>query len=814
MTFDVDTALEEFLRKEFRVFHHLPDVVHQRLATAALPPDVIPNDSGGELSVSVAAVDASDQSKENADLVCIAATDDRTVAEEALDSIKWNGKLVLSEGSFDFETQLTRASGGGKVLIEGMGQDTTIITTSTSGLGALFRAETGITWTWKDLTMDGADLGQSSLTTSIASLAVLNMVRVTVKDFTQEGVDIFSTSGSGRMVDCLFFSNTDHGFRVEESNIDFFYCRFKNNGGAGLAIVKDSAQMIIGCWFSDNATEGIVTSNAVGGSCSAWLLMDNRFISNGTDALRLQDGSDWAILNNYFTGHTNSLKFGAGGFGDSADNWINGNYSTDTNFIAGDGDPQLIGVNSVGGVVTLGDGAGLPASDSTAIHDNIAAEISPITEKVTPIAADLVVIEDSAAANVKKRVQVGNLPSAGGTALTTKGDLHGYDTGNTRIPVGATDGHALIVDSASALGVKYAEVSGTGQGFLIGFGEDNLAASLTDSQLYRTIQGVQLQIPTVTTHAGSIIGISVASSEARTAGTATFEVFKNGIGTGLTTVLDATDTQYAFGVQAEGVDTFAAGDRIDVRVTTDGSWAPTTADVEVSVTIGTTPGSAVPEWVLYLAGRQSDETPHADDDFFGSDSIADYTEQTVSGSANWAIARGLLSVKFNSQTAGDVSALLKPITSYSAPMTIESRMRSWTDYTASYDYEMGIIFTSGTATGSFLYGFSYKTENDESPQIHSVDGTLTALTSKAVGSSSNVPIAMGGLYMRVTSVSANNWAISWSPIDKQWTDYGLADDVSSFTPTHFGFFVSSDGGTVETIAAWDYLRVSNTDESL
>ncbi len=43
-----------------------------------------------------------------------------------------------------------------------------------------------------------------------------------------------------------------------------------------------------------------------------------------------------------------------------------------------------------------------------------ANDISTFTEKVTPVAADLLLIEDSAAAGVKKRVQVGNLPSGGG----------------------------------------------------------------------------------------------------------------------------------------------------------------------------------------------------------------------------------------------------------------------------------------------------------------------------------------------------------------------------------------------------------------
>lgn len=55
------------------------------------------------------------------------------------------------------------------------------------------------------------------------------------------------------------------------------------------------------------------------------------------------------------------------------------------------------------------DQTGGPGGDTDAIHDNVAAEISAITEKVTPIAADVVVIEDSADSNNKKRVQVANL---------------------------------------------------------------------------------------------------------------------------------------------------------------------------------------------------------------------------------------------------------------------------------------------------------------------------------------------------------------------------------------------------------------------
>ena len=45
-----------------------------------------------------------------------------------------------------------------------------------------------------------------------------------------------------------------------------------------------------------------------------------------------------------------------------------------------------------------------------------------------------------------------------GTDLTTKGDVHGYSTSNTRIPVGAND-TVLTADSSEALRVKWATPS-------------------------------------------------------------------------------------------------------------------------------------------------------------------------------------------------------------------------------------------------------------------------------------------------------------------------------------------------------------------
>jgi len=60
-----------------------------------------------------------------------------------------------------------------------------------------------------------------------------------------------------------------------------------------------------------------------------------------------------------------------------------------------------------------------------------------------------------------------------GTDLTNKGDLHGYSTSNTRIPVGSND-TVLTADSSQALGVKWASAGG---GAWTSIGSDSLTSA-------------------------------------------------------------------------------------------------------------------------------------------------------------------------------------------------------------------------------------------------------------------------------------------------------------------------------------------------
>lgn len=56
-------------------------------------------------------------------------------------------------------------------------------------------------------------------------------------------------------------------------------------------------------------------------------------------------------------------------------------------------------------------GAGSAGSDTTAIHKNIANEISTITEKTAVVGADIAIIEDSEASGVKKKMALSSLGS-------------------------------------------------------------------------------------------------------------------------------------------------------------------------------------------------------------------------------------------------------------------------------------------------------------------------------------------------------------------------------------------------------------------
>lgn len=108
------------------------------------------------------------------------------------------------------------------------------------------------------------------------------------------------------------------------------------------------------------------------------------------------------------------------------------------------------------------------------------------------------------------------------------------------------------------------------------YGLADIAINLTNSQLYRIIpsaSSIGAQVGAVLPSRGSIIGMTFAASANKTAGTATFTAYVAGTATGATlswgNSVAAGQTLYA-----KGTYPFAAGDTLDVRITTDASFAP------------------------------------------------------------------------------------------------------------------------------------------------------------------------------------------------------------------------------------------------
>lgn len=72
--------------------------------------------------------------------------------------------------------------------------------------------------------------------------------------------------------------------------------------------------------------------------------------------------------------------------------------------------------------------AGAGGTDADAIHDNVASEISAITNKATPADGDFILIEDSAAGNAKKHILVSSISGSGSADLLLNSGPPAHDT--------------------------------------------------------------------------------------------------------------------------------------------------------------------------------------------------------------------------------------------------------------------------------------------------------------------------------------------------------------------------------------------------
>jgi len=199
----------------------------------------------------------------------------------------------------------------------------------------------------------------------------------------------------------------------------------------------------------------------------------------------------------------------------------------------------------------------LDHDDVDAIHDNVASEISAITAKGTPTTADFLLIEDAAAANVKKHITIGDLPAAAPAS-------------HTHVEVDVTDLDHDDVDAihdnvASEISAITNKATGAAGDFFII--EDSAAANVKKHLLMSGIRVTESQVTDLDhdhpdsehTHAGlSGIGVDDHHSEAHTVAS---HSDTTATGAELETLTDGSNAD-ALHVHAGGTDADAIHDNV------------------------------------------------------------------------------------------------------------------------------------------------------------------------------------------------------------------------------------------------------------
>jgi hypothetical protein len=218
----------------------------------------------------------------------------------------------------------------------------------------------------------------------------------------------------------------------------------------------------------------------------------------------------------------------------------------------------------------------------------------------------------------------------------------------------------------------------------------------------------------------------------------------------------------------------------------------------------------IPEWIYYLGGRLPDETSHALDDFFNSDTTADYTRKSpTSGTGSWSVSRGKLVYVGGSTLHADADVLFKSLGAVSAPVTIEvafvinSQAVSFT--------QVGLIFADGAiGTSNRL---SFRNYTGAVNRMAFEQGTVNS--GSLLGSEYNIGEAEYGthFFLRLIWKSANTWRFQRSVDGVSWVDFGRGDVSRTMTPTHFGLWVFLSSASYERAVDFEYLRFAEADLS-
>lgn len=215
-----------------------------------------------------------------------------------------------------------------------------------------------------------------------------------------------------------------------------------------------------------------------------------------------------------------------------------------------------------------------------------------------------------------------------------------------------------------------------------------------------------------------------------------------------------------------------------------------------------------PEWVSYLAARQTGETSHTDDDFFDDDALAG-TAVTPTGTVTWSESYGLLSVKATAtMTTGDTAGRCFTMTPSSAPVSLETHVKAITT-TSANTAAVFVGFSDGTTASSNIAGHMMYYSSGWA--LTRASGTFTAWSLPDAVRPVFTPSS--GLYWRSIWTATNTFKATFSTDGVNWVD--LATDLTTtVTPTHYVLGYWNTVGANVSAVSFDYMRTGTSDLSL
>lgn len=281
--------------------------------------------AGGAPTVVVAASDATDLSKSKADIQCTGDDDQLQLAQALAVLEPAGGRLLLTEGNYYIKTPVVIPNYN--LLIEGLGIGSTVLWPGLAGMSSLMILGDGTDGEKfqqiRDISFVGTDTGVDAdvgISTIQAAGNNVEIERCSFAAFAFDGVNLQARpAGSHTFHRCIFFNCDDAGIHVRESGTAVFDSQFISCG-EGVSLQAESFTHFMGNKFIDCET-AIAGGNALTGGQTDVIVANNVFQSN-TTAIAQQDGDNWLIVGNQFTGHTTVFALGAGGFGVAQDIFI------------------------------------------------------------------------------------------------------------------------------------------------------------------------------------------------------------------------------------------------------------------------------------------------------------------------------------------------------------------------------------------------------------------------------------------------------------------------------------------------------------